>query len=83
MHINNQMPKTTNNILTNVYTNLCTKLVVPSIGSIIQVGSSVRMHFCPTAVDSSPMKLNYTNTVLKTFSLKYSGKKNSTFMVCN
>ena len=36
---------------------LCTKLVVPSTGSIIHVGLSVQSHGLPAAVDSSPMKL--------------------------
>lgn len=59
MHASNKHhKKNTNIILTKVYSDLCTKLVVPSIGSIIQVGSLVSMHFCPIAVDSSPMKLN-------------------------
>lgn len=34
-----------------------TKFVVPSTGSMIHVGLSVRMHDCPFATDSSPMKL--------------------------
>ena len=37
--------------------NLWTKLVVPSMGSMIQVGLSVNSHFSPAATDSSPMKL--------------------------
>lgn len=36
---------------------LCTKFVVPSMGSIIQVGSSVRSYPPSSAADSSPMKL--------------------------
>lgn len=38
-------------------THLCTKLQVPSTGSIIQVGLSVRTHFEPAAVDSSAINL--------------------------
>lgn len=34
-----------------------TKLVVPSTGSMIHVGLSVKMQACPLATDSSPMKL--------------------------
>lgn len=34
-----------------------TKLVVPSTGSMIHVGLSVKMQACPFATDSSPMKL--------------------------
>ena len=41
----------------NTPLHLCTKLVVPSIGSMIQVGLSVRMLGAPAATDSSPMKL--------------------------
>lgn len=37
---------------------LCTKLHVPSTGSIIQVGLSVRTHFEPAAVDSSAINLH-------------------------
>lgn len=39
------------------YYHLCTKLLVPSIGSIIQVGLSVSTFFLPAAVFSSPIKL--------------------------
>ena len=35
----------------------CTKFVVPSTGSMIQVGLSVSMQGSPAATDSSPMKL--------------------------
>lgn len=35
----------------------CTKFVVPSTGSMIHVGLSVKMHGSPFATDSSPMKL--------------------------
>lgn len=34
-----------------------TKFVVPSTGSMIHVGLSVKMHGSPFATDSSPMKL--------------------------
>lgn len=37
-----------------------TKLVVPSTGSMIQVGLSVKTQACPLATDSSPMKLQHT-----------------------
>lgn len=35
----------------------CTKFVVPSTGSMIHVGMSVKIHGSPLATDSSPMKL--------------------------
>lgn len=35
-----------------------TKFIVPSTGSIIQVGSSVKSHFSPAATDSSPINLD-------------------------
>jgi len=38
-----------------------TKFVVPSTGSIIHVGLSVKVKCCPSTADSSPMKL-LTNT---------------------
>lgn len=38
-------------------THAWTKLVVPSMGSMIQVGASVRTHGSPAATDSSPMNL--------------------------
>lgn len=44
--------------LLRISTYLCTKLHVPSTGSIIQVGLSVRTHFEPAAVDSSAMNLH-------------------------
>lgn len=47
-----------NVFLTPLSTYLCTKLQVPSTGSIIQVGLSVRTHFEPAAVDSSAMNLH-------------------------
>ncbi len=34
--------------------------MVPSIGSIIQVGSSVNVDFTPAAVDSSPINLKFS-----------------------
>lgn len=37
----------------------CTKLVVPSTGSMIHVGLSVRIHGSPLATDSSPIKLQH------------------------
>ena len=40
-----------------IYTHACTKLVVPSIGSIIHVGLSVSSARLPEEVPSSPMKL--------------------------
>lgn len=43
-------------------THAWTKLVVPSIGSMIQVGSSVRTQGSPAATDSSPMNLTHTHT---------------------
>lgn len=44
-------------VLQTLGTHLCTKLVVPSMGSMIHVGLSVSTHFSPAATDSSPMKL--------------------------
>lgn len=43
-----------------------TKLVVPSTGSMIHVGLSVRMHASPFATDSSPMKLQPRITITST-----------------
>ena len=44
-------------IIINGFIYLWIKLVVPSIGSIIQVGLSVNSHLSPAVTDSSPMKL--------------------------
>lgn len=41
-----------------VWSHPWTKLVVPSTGSMIHVGLSVKMQACPFATDSSPMKLS-------------------------
>ena len=41
----------------NIVQHLWTKLVVPSMGSMIQVGLSVRLLVAPAATDSSPIKL--------------------------
>lgn len=40
--------------------HLCTKLTVPSMGSMIQVGQSVSSRHSPAATDSSPMNLRVT-----------------------
>lgn len=51
-----------------------TKFVVPSTGSMIHVGLSVKMHGSPFATDSSPMKLQAKQKVTifeKFFSNKY------------
>lgn len=40
-----------------------TKFVVPSTGSMIHVGLSVKTHGSPFATDSSPMKLQHRRTV--------------------
>lgn len=40
-----------------LFTYVCTKFVVPSTGSMIQVGESVQLFVAPSAVDSSPMNL--------------------------
>jgi hypothetical protein len=37
----------------------CTKFVVPSIGSIIHVGSSPKIVLAPAAADSSPINLSF------------------------
>lgn len=42
-----------------VLTHAWTKLVVPSMGSMIQVGSSVKTLGSPAATDSSPMNLKH------------------------
>ena len=36
---------------------MCTKLVVPSIGSTIHVGVDVSLELAPLLTDSSPIKL--------------------------
>lgn len=41
--------------------HLCTKLTVPSMGSMIQVGLSVSSRRSPAATDSSPMNLRVTD----------------------
>lgn len=45
----------------------CTKLVVPSTGSIIHVGLSVKTQGSPAATDSSPMKLKQIKTCHNSF----------------
>ena len=45
---------------------LCTKLVVPSMGSMIHVGLSVSSPCVPvTAVDSSPINLHHIGTKIR------------------
>lgn len=56
---------------TKLYMYLWIKFVVPSMGSIIQVGLSVKSHFSPAATDSSPIKLNTTNFMRSSKSLHY------------
>ena len=45
----------------------CTKFMVPSIGSIIQVGASVNVHVLPEETDSSPINLWSGNLALSPF----------------
>ena len=48
--------------------NLCTKLTVPSMGSMIQVGLSVSWTRSPAATDSSPMNLGVRGQTTATLS---------------
>lgn len=43
--------------MTHAYAHLCTKLQVPSMGSMIQVGLGVSTHLAPAAAASSAMNL--------------------------
>lgn len=60
-----------------------TKLVVPSTGSMIHVGLSVKMHGSPFATDSSPMKLQHrTSDGVTSRSDKQHAEKGSCVGVC-
>lgn len=60
--IGGKLTKTTQGALAILTSYPCTKFVVPSTGSMIHVGLSVKMHGSPFATDSSPMKLQRTIT---------------------
>lgn len=60
--IGGKLSKITQCALAILASHPCTKFVVPSTGSMIHVGLSVKMHGSPFATDSSPMKLQRTIT---------------------